>query len=108
MSPQLSTQYRLAWGDVRAGLAKIAVSPVVTADRAGGRDHGQRPARARRRAAVELQLQDGAAWTTVSTTTTDAAGAWSFAGTLAPGTYRVRCAPGHGLAPGLSTPLVLQ
>ena len=107
MSPRLSTQYRLAWGDVRAGLAKIAVSPVVTATVTAGAISGSvQPAVVA--AAVELQRQDGIAWTTVSSTTTDATGAWSFPGTLAPGTYRVRCAPGHGLAPGLSTPVVVQ
>ena len=107
VSPQLSTQYRLVWGDVRAGLAKIAVSPVVTATASAGAITGSvQPVLVA--AAVELQQQNGSAWTTVSTTTTDGAGSWSFTGTLAPGTYRVRCAPGHGLAPGLSATLVLQ
>jgi SpoIID/LytB domain protein len=107
VSPQLSTQYRLAWGDVRAGLAKIAVSPVVTATPAAGAISGSvQPAVVG--AAVELQRQDSTAWTTVSSTATDTTGAWSFVGTLAAGTYRVRCAPGHGLAPGLSTPVVVQ
>jgi hypothetical protein len=53
-------------------------------------------------AAVQLQRQDGAAWSTVSTTTADASGAYGFIGPLQAGTYRVRCAPGHGLVPGLS------
>ena len=35
--PRSRTQYRLAWGAVRAGLAKIAVSPLVDRDR-GHRD----------------------------------------------------------------------
>jgi hypothetical protein len=92
---------------VRAGLAKIAVSPVVTATASAGAVTGSvQPVLVA--AAVELQQQDGSAWTTVSTTTTDSAGGWSFRVTFAPGTYRVRCAPGHGLAPGLSTTLVLQ
>jgi hypothetical protein len=59
-------------------------------------------------AAVQLQQQDGTSWTTVDSTVTDATGAWSFAGALQPGTYRVRCAPGHGLAPGVSTSLVVE
>ena len=107
VSPQLSTQYRLAWGDVRAGLAKIAVTPLVAATvTPAGVAGSVQPAVVG--AAVQLQRQDGAAWTTLSSTATDAAGAWSFVGTLAPGTYRVRCAPGHGLAPGLSPPLEVQ
>jgi hypothetical protein len=53
-------------------------------------------------AAVQLQRQDGAAWTTVSSTGASGAGSFSFGGTLPAGTYRVRCAPGHGLAAGAS------
>jgi hypothetical protein len=59
-------------------------------------------------AAVQLQQQAGTAWTTLSSSVTDATGAWSFSGALLPGTYRVRCAPGHGLAPGFSTSFVVQ
>ncbi len=105
-TPAISTQYRLAWGNVRAGLAKIAVSPVVTAALSGSAISGSvLPMLAG--AAVELQLQSGATWTTVSSTVTDPGGTWSFAGTLQSGTYRVRCAPGGGLAPGLSPPVVV-
>jgi stage II sporulation protein D len=105
--PALSTQYRLVWGGIRAGLAKIAVAPRVDAtSTVSGVQGAIRPAVAS--GAVQLQQQNGTAWTTLSSTVTDAAGAWSFAGTLQPGTYRVRCAPGHGLAPGVSTPIVVQ
>jgi stage II sporulation protein D len=105
-SPALSTQYRLAWGSARVGLAKIAVTTVVTAALTGGAIAGSvLPALAG--AAVELQLQSGTTWTTVSSTVTGTDGTWSFAGALQPGTYRVRCAPGGGLAPGLSPPVVV-
>ena len=105
--PQVTTQYRLAWNDVRAGLAKIAVAPRVVATVAAASVSGSiRPAVAS--AAVQLQQQSGTAWTTVSSTVTDAAGAWSFSGALPAGTYRVRCAPGQGLAPGVSATLVAQ
>jgi len=50
---------------------------------------------------VQLQ-RGGGTWTTVSSTVADAAGAFSFGGPLAPGSYRSRCAPGGGIAPGLS------
>jgi stage II sporulation protein D len=107
VKPALATQYRLAWDDVRAGLAKIAVAPRVDATAtATGVQGAIRPVIAA--GAVQLQQQGGTAWTTLSSTVTDAAGAWSFAGALQPGTYRVRCAPGHGLAPGVSTPIVVQ
>jgi hypothetical protein len=57
---------------------------------------------------VQLQQQSGTVWTTVSSTVTDAAGAWRFSGTLPAGTYRIRCAPGQGLVPGVSATLVAQ
>ena len=105
--PQATTQYRLAWGDVRAGLAKIAVAPRVDATVGVSSVTGSiRPALAA--AAVQLQQQSGTVWTTVSSTVTDAAGAWSFSGALPAGTYRIRCAPGQGLAPGVSATLVAQ
>ena len=51
---------------------------------------------------MQLQQQSGTSWTTLSSTTADATGAYAFAGALQPGTYRIRCAPGRGLAAGLS------
>jgi stage II sporulation protein D len=99
--PQAATQYRLAWGNVRAGLAKVAVAPRVTAQPAAQGVRGaEAPAVAG--AAVQLQRQDGAGWTTVSSTAADATGAFGFSGSIGAGTYRVRCAPGRGLVPGLS------
>jgi SpoIID/LytB domain protein len=106
LKPQIATQYRLVSGTVRAGLAKIAVAARVDAQvTAAGARGTMRPALAG--AAVQLQQQSGATWTTLATGVTDAAGAWSFAQTLTTGTYRVRCAPGHGLAPGLSAPIAV-
>jgi hypothetical protein len=104
VSPQVSTQYRLAWGNVRAGLAKIAVSPIVTVAQTAGTVAGSvRPASVG--SSVELQQQQAdLTWTTLSSTTTSTLGRWAFGGTLAAGTYRIRCAPGRGLVPGLSQP----
>jgi hypothetical protein len=102
--PAQTTQFRLAWGDVRAGLARVGVAPAVAVQPATGAAVGSiRPAVA---GAVQLQRQDPAtsAWTTLATGTSDATGAFSIPGTLGAGTYRVRAAPGHGLAPGLSAP----
>ncbi len=105
--PQATTQYRLAWGDVRAGLARIAVAPRVDATLGPSALSGSiRPVVPA--AAVQLQQQSGTVWTTVATTVTDAAGAWSFAGAQPAGTYRVRCAPGRGLAAGVSATLFVQ
>jgi hypothetical protein len=107
VKPQLSTQYRLASGPVRAGLARIAVAPRVEAavGSTGVAGTAKPPIAG---AAVQLQRQDAGVWATVDSTTADAAGAWSFTQQLGPGTYRVRCAPGHGLAPGLSAPITVQ
>jgi hypothetical protein len=106
LKPQVATQYRLVSGTVRAGLAKIAVAPRVDAQiTAAGARGTMRPALAG--ATVQLQQQAGTAWSTLATGVTDAAGAFSFAQALATGTYRVRCVPGHGLAPGLSAPIAV-
>jgi len=105
--PQVSTQYRLAWGDVRVGLAKIAVAPRIDATIGpGGVTGSVHPAVSG--VTVALQQQSGSTWTTVSTATLDLAGGYSFVGALAAGTYRIRCAPGQGLAAGVSTALVVS
>ena len=104
VKPVAATQYRLSWRTVRAGLASVAVAARVEAQVAPTGVQGtERPAAAA--APVQLQRQAGTSWTTVSSTTADAAGAFAFDGALQPGTYRVRCAPGRGLAPGLSATL---
>jgi stage II sporulation protein D len=101
VKPQAAMQYRLAWGNVRVGLAKISVAPRVSAQPATQGVRGAEvPAVAG--AAVQLQRQDGGGWSTVASTTADTSGAYGFTGPIAAGTYRVRCAPGHGLAPGVS------
>lgn len=105
--PQLATQYRLAWGDVRAGLAKIAVAVRVDATVQQGSATGTtKPVVAN--APVQLQWSaDGTTgWQTVATSTTDDTGALELSAPApeTAGAYRVRVAPGHGLAPGLSKP----
>ena len=102
--PQVATQYRLVWGDVRAGLAKVAVAVSVNAAIEQAHAVGTtKPAVSA--APVELQWSaDGTTgWQTVATSTTDATGAFDVtAPTADPGSYRVRVVPGHGLAPGVS------
>jgi stage II sporulation protein D len=108
VKPQVTTQYRLAWGDARACLAKIAVaarvSAVVTAQGVQGTLRPLAPA-----APVQLQRKqvDGT-WATLESATADGASAWSFTTRLAAGTYRVRAVPGHGVAAGLSAPFTVQ
>jgi stage II sporulation protein D len=106
--PLVSTSYRLAWGNVRAGLAKISVAARVTptATAGTGLQGTVRPVAAG--IPVQLQQQAGATWTTLSSTVTDATSGWSFAGPVAPGTYRVRAAPGHGVFAGLSAAFAIS
>ena len=106
--PRVSTVYRLAWGDVRAGLAKVTVVARVSASETSGGVAGTvRPVDPGTVVELQQQQADGS-WTTVSSTTTDGSSSWSFAGVLAPGTYRVRATPGGGVATGFSTPLVVS
>jgi len=105
VKPAAATQYRLSWQTVRAGLASVAVAARVDAQVAPTGVQGtERPVVAG--APVQLQQQVGTAWTTVSSTTADDTGAWTFSGTLQPGTYRARCVPGRGLAAGISATFV--
>jgi stage II sporulation protein D len=103
--PQIATQYRLVWGDVRAGLAKIAVAVRVDATVQQGAATGTtKPVVTF--APVQLQWSaDGATgWETVASSTTDDAGGFNLnaPSPATTGSYRVRVAPGHGMAAGLS------
>ncbi len=101
LHPQATTQYRLSTGDVRAALIKVSVVPRVTAAlQQDGVAGTVRPALTG--APVALQRQDGSHWTTVATGATTEGGGFTITAPLSPGAYRVRCAPGRGLAPGLS------
>jgi hypothetical protein len=60
-------------------------------------------------ASVQLQQKHGdGTWATVEAATADSSSAWSFTAQLAAGTYRVRAAPGHGVAAGVSAPFTVQ
>jgi SpoIID/LytB domain protein len=108
--PQVTTEYRLAAGTapaaVRAALLRVPVVPLVSATPAADAVTGTvRPATLA--APVQLQVQDGTTWTTIATGTTDAAGGYAVTAGLTTGTYRIRCAPGKGLAPGVSATFVV-
>ena len=103
--PAATSQYRLATGDVRAALVQVQVAPLVSASLGAGTVQGTvRPALAG--ASVQLQRQNGVSWTTVAAATTDGTGTFAVAAQLSPGSYRIRCAPGHGLSPGVSQPIL--
>ena len=102
LKPQLTTSYRLVWGTVRAGLARVSVTARVAATMGTAGVQGTvRPAALGAPVQLQEQQADGT-WSTLSSTVTDATGAWTFGGTLQAGTYRVRAAPGHGIAAGMS------
>jgi stage II sporulation protein D len=106
--PQVTTWYRLAWGVARAGLAKITVAARVSAVvTPSGVEGTLRPAAP----GTPVQLQqkaDAGGWKTLASTTADASSAWRFGGTLPAGAYRVRAAPGHGVAAGVSAAFTVQ
>jgi hypothetical protein len=80
------------------------VSPVVTPTGVEGTLRPVAPG-----APVQLQQKaDTGGWTTLSSTTADPSSAWSFGGVLGGGTYRVRAAPGHGVAAGVSAAFTVQ
>jgi stage II sporulation protein D len=105
--PDATTQYRLAAGDVRAGLVSLTVASVVDASvKAGAVSGTVRPPLPG--ASVQLQRLRGASWATVATVTPDTSGAFAVPSAIGPGSYRVRWAPGRGLAPGVSRLLEVQ
>jgi stage II sporulation protein D len=107
LKPQATTEYRLATGNVRAALIKVPVVPLVSAALRAGLVQGTvRPAPAG--SAVQVQRQEGKTWATVAAGTTDTSGAFLIQAQLTPGAYRVRCAPGQGLSPGLSQQLLVS
>jgi stage II sporulation protein D len=104
VKPQVTTWYRLVWGNARVGLAKISVAARVAATVTPAGVQGTvRPAAASAPVQLQEKQADGT-WTTLSAAVTDASSAWTFAGPLGSGTYRVRAAPGHGIVAGLSAP----
>jgi len=107
VQPSVTTQYRLAVGALHVAFAKVGVAPLLSIDQTGTGVSGiVQPELAG--APVALQQQSGTVWSTVSSTATDPNGAWSFGGQLAPGTYRIRCTPGHGYVAAVSASLVVQ
>ena len=92
--PPSATQYRLSWGAVRAGLAKVAVAARRRGAGRAGRSHGHRPARvaAAPRSSCSSRPARRGRRCRRRPPTRPAPG--RSPGRLRPGTYRVRCAPG--------------
>jgi stage II sporulation protein D len=108
VKPQVTTWYRLAWGDARAGLARVGVAARVSAIVTPQGVQGTlRPAAPGTPVQLQERQEDGT-WATLSSTSADSASAWSLPGGLTAGTYRVRAAPGHGVVAGVSAPFTVQ
>jgi stage II sporulation protein D len=107
VTPQVTTSYRLASGRVRAGMIEVQVGgagALVTAEVSQGGVAGKVNVSAPG-APLFLDRKVGRGWITVATATVPADGTFAFRPPLPPGTYRVRCRPGHGIAPGASSVL---
>jgi stage II sporulation protein D len=107
VEPRVTTQYRLASGKARGGLVSVTVAPAVTASLERGRVTGTVAPTAQAGLTVTLEQQSGSRWVAVTTATTGSGGSFAIVRKLARGTYRVVCAPGGGLSPGASAPLIV-
>jgi stage II sporulation protein D len=103
VSPKISTDYRLATGEIRSGSVHLAVAPrvrmFISADRLSLTGLA-RPVLAR--SAVQIQKLATSGWTTLLRTKTGAKGDFSANLDITPGVYRARVVPGRGFVPGVS------
>jgi stage II sporulation protein D len=107
VSPVGTTWYRLASGRVRGALIRIETGGVVTA--AVGQDAVTGAVSAKAAGApIFLDRKDGSTWITVSTAIAGTDGTFAFRPLPTPGTYRVRCKPGHGLPAGATSVLTIS
>jgi len=109
LSPKVTTDYRISSGIARSAVVRLSVAPSVrltaSSDRTAvtGLVKPLLPG-----AAVQVQRQgNGGTWTTVSTATVTADGAFEASVDLSPGSYRARVVAGKGFAAGLSPVLTV-
>jgi stage II sporulation protein D len=107
VSPVGTTWYRLASGRVRGALIRVETGGVVTATVGQDSVTGAVSAKAAG-APVFLDRKDGRNWITVSTAIAGMDGTFAFRPLPTPGTYRVRCKPGHGLPVGTTSVLTIS
>jgi stage II sporulation protein D len=106
VEPRGTTWYRLASGRVRAAVVEVQAGGLVNAKAgAAGVTGAISPPAAG--APLFLDRRDGKSWITVATAIAAADGSFAFRPPLTPGTYRVRCTPGHGLPAGASSVLTI-
>jgi hypothetical protein len=107
VSPVGTTWYRLASGRVRGGLIRIETGGVVTATVGQDAVTGAVSTKAAG-SPIFLDRKDGKTWITVSTAIAGTDGTFAFRPLPTPGTYRVRCKPGHGLPSGTTSVLTIS
>jgi stage II sporulation protein D len=107
VSPVGTTWYRLATGRVRGALVRIETGGVVTATVGQDAVTGAVSARAAG-SPIFLDRRDGKTWITVSTAIAGTDGTFAFRPLPTPGTYRVRCKPGHGLPAGATSVMTIS
>jgi stage II sporulation protein D len=101
--PREPTDYRLASGSARSGVASVSVAPLV-------RFQGMPSPTTLRGyarplfpgASVAVQRFNGTGWRTIARATIDANGNFEATADLTPGEYRARLAPGRGFVAGVS------
>jgi stage II sporulation protein D len=106
VTPEGETWYRLASGRVHGARIRVDTSGVVTAvlgkDAITGAVSSQAGG-----APIFLDWKDEGNWITVGTARAGADGTFAFRPLPAPGTYRVRCKPRHGLPRGTTSVLII-
>jgi SpoIID/LytB domain protein len=107
VKPVGTTWYRLASGPVRGALIRVDTGGTITAAVGTDAITGGVSTKAAG-APVFLDRKDGKSWITVATATAAADGTFAFRPLPIPGTYRVRCTPGHGLPAGATSVLTIK
>jgi stage II sporulation protein D len=103
VSPKISTDYRLSTGQIRSGVVRLRVAPLVRLFPPGDRQSLTGLARpVLPGAAVQVQRLGQSGWTTAARTTVGANGSFTAKIELTPGTYRARVIAGKGFAAGVS------
>ena len=104
VKPVGTTWYRLASGRVRGALIRVETGGVMTVAVGTDAITGGISSKAAG-APIYLDRKAGHGWITVATATAGADGTFAFRPLPIPGTYRVRCTPGHGLPTGATSVL---
>src|SRR5919204_269111 len=103
VAPKISTDYRLATGEIRSGSVHLAVAPrvrmFISADRLSLTGLA-RPVLAR--SAVQIQKPATSGWAAPLRAEPGAKGDFSANLDITPGAYRARVVPGRGFVPGVS------